>query len=56
LFDDFLKATSEKDDFFAPVDPLPTSSELNARQRAEVEVTEYLKFKRLLIGDNPFSF
>jgi KRAB domain-containing zinc finger protein len=34
----------------------PTTSELNARQRAEVEVTEYLKLKRLSIGDDPFLF
>jgi hypothetical protein len=52
-FDDF-----EMDDEFndTPVVPLPTAAELNARQRAEVEVNEYLKSKKLSIGDDPFSF
>jgi hypothetical protein len=35
---------------------LPTTTELNSRQRAEVEVNEYLKLKRLSIGDDPFLF
>jgi hypothetical protein len=38
------------DDFLAPIEPLPTTSKLNARQSAEVEVTEYLKLKRMSIG------
>lgn len=55
LFDDFEKA-NEEDELLWPVEPLPTTAELNARQRAEVEVTEYLRLKKLSIGDDPFSF
>nr|CAD2209438.1 unnamed protein product [Meloidogyne enterolobii] len=36
--------------------PLPSPSELNVRQRAEVEVNDYLHTKKLPLGADPFSY
>nr|CAD2171629.1 unnamed protein product [Meloidogyne enterolobii] len=38
------------------VAPLPSPSELNVRQRAEVEVNDYLHTKKLPLGADPFSY
>nr|CAD2125202.1 unnamed protein product [Meloidogyne enterolobii]CAD2181706.1 unnamed protein product [Meloidogyne enterolobii]CAD2186721.1 unnamed protein product [Meloidogyne enterolobii] len=35
---------------------LPSPAELNAHQKAEVEVNEYLHSKRLQITDDPFKY
>nr|CAD2164088.1 unnamed protein product [Meloidogyne enterolobii] len=36
--------------------PLPSPSELNARQKAEVEVVEYLHATKLSVGSDPFIY
>lgn len=36
--------------------PLPSPAEINARQKAELEVNEYLRSKKMGIKDDPFLY
>jgi hypothetical protein len=36
--------------------PLPSPEEVNVHQKAEVEVMDYLREKKLNISDDPFTF
>lgn len=53
LFDDF--ENEARKEIFLEM-PIPSPAEFSARQKAELEVNEFLRDKKLSINDDPFLY